>query len=575
SNPTILSRLSKKELKSLFEGYGYMPHFVEGSDPDKMHKLMAQEMDKCVEEMKVIRQNAKRKDATYMPFPMIILRTPKGWTCPEYVNGKKVEGTFRAHQVPMTVETEADLQILKTWLESYKPEELFDKNYKLKATYASISPKGEKRMCATPYANGGIMLKDLNLPNIDDYQIKFKGHGTVLKQDMMELGNYIRDMFVLNKKNKNYRIFSPDEALSNRLNHVFEKENRTFNAQRFDYDEFLAGDGRVMDSYLSEHVCEGLLEGYVLTGRHGMFDSYEAFIRVVDSMIAQHTKWLKMCEHIKWRKPISSLNLVLTSNLWQQDHNGFTHQDSGMLDHLAMKDADNTRIYLPPDANTLLSCYDHCAQTKNYINVIIASKHPSYQWLSMKDAKKHCAAGVGEWKWAGMNNTKKPDVVVACCGATQTIESLAAVTILKKYLPKLNVKFVNVVDPMKLVPEYAHPHGMKDAEYDKIFTKDKPIIFNFHGYPKVVHELTYKRTNQNLHVSGYVEEGTITTPFDMRVLNKTDRYNQVIKILKYIKLPSATKAKITALMQQRLAEHNVYIRKFGVDMPEVANWKWN
>ena len=575
SNPTILSRLPKKDLESLFNGYGYRVHFVEGHNPMQMHKLMAQEMDKCVEEIKAIQTQAKLNLPKTLMYPMIVLRTPKGWTGPKSVDGKIVEGTFRAHQVPLTIDTEEKLLKLKSWLNSYNPDELFDKNYKLKKEYASIAPKGDKRMTASPYANGGRLLKDLITPNIDDYAVQFKGHGTIKTQDMLELGGYIRDLFKLNKKNKNYRIFSPDEAMSNRLYRAFEVENRAFNAEILPTDESLSRDGRIMDSYLSEHVCEGLLEGYLLTGRHGMFDSYEAFIRVVDSMVAQHAKWLKVCNEIPWRKPVSSLNLILTSNVWQQDHNGFTHQDPGFLDHMANKKADVVRMYLPADANCLLSCYDHCAKSKNYVNVIVASKHPSYQWLNMKEAKKHCEKGISEWKWAGLNDTANPDVVIASCGDTSTNESLAMVTLIKKYLPKLNVRFVNVVDLMKMVPDYAHPHGLSDAEFDKIFTEDKPIIFNFHGYPQLIHMLAYKRHNQNLHVSGYMEEGTITTSFDMRVRNKVDRFNLMIKMLKYIRLPKAQKEKILKDMEENLAQHKVYIEEHGVDMPEISNWNWN
>lgn len=576
SNPTIMSRLSKKELTNLFNGYGYKPYFVEGSDMNKMHKLMADAMDKCIEEIKDIQQEARaNKEFTKRPFPMIILRTPKGWTGPKEVNGKVVEGSFRAHQIPLAVENEEQIEELKNWLNSYKPEELFDKEYKLKKVYSDILPKGDKRLGATPYANGGRLLKELKTPNIDNYEVKFKGHGTVKAQDMLELGGYIRDLFVLNKKNKNYRIFSPDEAMSNRLYKAFEVENRTFNAEILPTDENLSVDGRIMDSYLSEHMCEGWLEGYLLTGRHGLFDSYEAFLRVVDSMVAQHAKWLKVCNEIPWRKPISSLNLILTSNVWQQDHNGFTHQDPGFLDHMVSKKADVVRIYLPADANSLLCTYDHCAKTKNNVNVIVASKHPSYQWLNMKEAKKHFALGASEWKWAGLNDTKNPDIVIACAGDTATQESLATVDLIRKYLPKLNVRFVNVVDLMKLVPDYANPNGLSDADYDKLFTTNKPIIFNFHGYPQLIHQLAYKRTNQELHVSGYMEEGTITTSFDMRVRNKTDRFNQMLKILKYIKLPKKEKEKLETFMQDKLAEHKVYIEEYGVDMPEVASWQLN
>lgn len=569
NNPTILSRIGKPALKKLMEGYGYTPHFVEGSNPTAMHKKMAHTMDKCMEALHQIKSGKK------FNYPMIVLRTPKGWTGPKMVDGKIVEGSFRAHQIPLNMEGEGHLNQLKAWLKSYKPDELFDENYQLKPEIASVIPVGKKRITASPYANGGILLKELKLPPIDKYAVKFSGHGTVRTQDMYELSAYIRDIFKLNKSNKNFRIFSPDEAASNRLYHVFETENRTFNAKILPTDEYLSSHGRVMDSYLSEHMCEGWLEGYLLTGRHGMFDSYEAFIRVVDSMVSQHAKWLKCCNEISWRKPISSLNLLLTSNVWQQDHNGFTHQDPGMLDHIVNKKADVVRIYLPADANCLLSCYNHCAQTKNYVNVIVASKHPSFQWLSMEEAKEHCARGVSEWKWAGKNNTKNPDLIIVGCGDTATLEALATVKLLNKYLPTLNIRFVNVVDLMKLVSSKAHPHGLTDAEYNKIFTEDTPIIFNFHGYAQLVHQLTYNRLNQNLHVSGYMEEGTITTPFDMRVKNKIDRYHLVLKSLKYISVEQSTKVKIEKEMKNMLSKHEKYIREYGVDMPEITNWNWN
>lgn len=572
SNPTVLSRLSKKDLTNLLNGFGYNPHFVEGEQPMEMHLKMAKAMDKCVYEIQKLKtcnnfENVKR--------PMIVLRTPKGWTCPKFVNGKQVEGTFRAHQVPLTVNNNTDIEILENWLKSYNPDALFDENYKLRKQFAEIIPQKSKRMCASPYANGGLLLKQLKTPSIEKYAVKFEGHGTVKAQDMVELGGYIRDVFALNKNNSNYRIFSPDEAMSNRLQKVFETQKRAFCQQIFALDENLSPNGRVHDAFLSEHLCEGMLEGYLLTGRHGMFDSYEAFIRVVDSMITQHAKWLKVCNEIEWRKPISSLNLVLTSNVWQQDHNGFTHQDPGFLDHIVSKKPDVVRVYLPADANCLLSCFDHCTKSKNYINTIVASKHPRWQWLSIDEAKAHCAKGVGEWEWAGMNNAKKPDVVVACCGDTATLESLAAVSLLKTLLPKLNVKFVNVVDLMKLVSNKAHPHGLTDSEYDEIFTKNKPIIFNFHGYPQLIHQLTYNRKNRNLHVSGYMEEGTITTSFDMCALNKTDRFNLLLKIAKNVELSKEDKTKITKFANSKLKQNKQYIKEHGVDMPEIANWKWN
>lgn len=575
NNPTIMARMNKTELKKLFEGYGYTPYFVEGNNPEKMHQLMSESMDKCIEQIQKIQLTARtEKDSSFKPFPMIILRTPKGWTGPKEVDGVKIEDYFKAHQIPINFTKEHHLKLLKDWLTSYRPDELFDKDYKLKKEYMSVVPKGNKRMTASPYANGGNLLKELITPNIDDYAVKFKGHGTIKTQDMLELSGYIRDLFKLNNKNKNYRIFSPDEAMSNRLYKAFEVENRAFNAKILPTDDKLAINGRIMDSFLSEHLCEGLLEGYLLTGRHGMFNSYEAFIRVVDSMVAQHAKWLKVCNEISWRAPISSLNLILTSNVWQQDHNGFTHQDPGFLDHMVNKNADIVRIYLPADANCLLSCYDHSAKSKNYVNVIVASKHPSYQWLNMADAKKHCEKGISEWKWAGVNDSNNPDVVIASCGDTATIESLATITLIKQYLPNLNVRFINIVDLMKMVPDYAHPHGLSDKEYDKLFTTDKPIIFNFHGYPQLIHMLAYKRNNQELHVSGYLEEGTITTSFDMRVRNKADRFHLLEKVLKYINIPIKEKNKLNKLIKQKLTDHKAYIEEYGVDLPEIENWRW-
>ncbi|MGN1201317.1 MAG: phosphoketolase [Candidatus Caccovivens sp.] len=576
SNPTVLSRIDGDQLEELLKGYGYKPYFVEGDDPKNMHKLMAKAMDKAICDLKRIWHYARDLHMTSPvdDWPMIVLRTPKGWTGPKEVDGKKIEGSFRAHQIPVQNDSDEHLEQIEEWLKSYRPDELFDENYRLKSEIAEILPKGKKRMTASDYTNGGLLLKELKTPKIDKYAVKFKEHGTVLAQDMLELGGYIRDLFVLNSKNKNYRIFSPDEAMSNRLYKAFEAENRVFGAKRLASDDKLASDGRIMDSFLSEHMCEGMLEGYLLTGRHGMFDSYESFIRVVDSMVAQHAKWLKVCNEIEWRKDISSLNLILTSDVWQQDHNGFTHQDPGFLDHIVNKKADVVRMYLPADTNCLLSCYDHCAKSKNYVNVIVASKHPTYQWLTMDEAKEHCAKGASEWTWAGMNDTKNPDLVVACCGHTPTEEALAMVTILKKELPTLNVRFVNVVDLMKLQSNKTHPHGLTDAEYDKLFTKDKPIIFNFHGYSQLVHLLAYNRHNQNLHVAGYREEGTITTAFDMRAKNHIDRYHLVLKALRHLDLPKTDVARISKKMNKKLAEHDAYIKEYGVDMPEVAQWHW-
>ncbi len=569
SNPTILARMPRVELIKLFEGYGYAPIIVEGSEPMKMHKAMAKAMDSCIRDI----QRSKKSKNRHAN-PMIILITPKGWTCPQEVNGKQVEGSFRAHQVPIEVKNADDLEILNKWLSSYKPSELFDENARLIPEIQEILPKGDKRISANPNSNGGKLMLPIITPQVEDYLLQFKKAGSVRTQDMLELGGYIRDLFKLNKDNRNYRIFSPDEAMSNRLYRVFEAENRAFNEKITESDEFLSPSGRVMDSFLSEHLCEGMLEGYLLTGRHGMFDSYEAFMRIVDSMVSQHAKWLKVCSELSWRAPISSLNLVLTSNVWQQDHNGFTHQDPGFLDHLSSKSAEFVRMYLPPDTNTLLYTFDHCTRSTNKINVIVASKHPSFQWLSPEKAKKHTEAGVGVWDFACQGDKDNPDIVLACCGDTATLEMMATASLVREYLPELNVRFVNVVDLMKLVSNDQHPHGLTDEEYDRIFTKKVPIVFNFHGYPRLIHQLTYKRNNQNLHVSGYCEQGTITTPFDMRVRNGIDRYHLMMKVIKYASIPKTKKNTIQKELEEKLAKHSAYVAENGIDMPEILNWKW-
>lgn len=575
NNPTILSRIPKKELESLFVGHGYQPYFVEGDDPKVMHKLMAKTMDKCIEQIKQIQHNARNNiNSKHIPWPMIVLRTPKGWTGPKFVDGKMIENSFRAHQIPISMEKEEHIKILEDWLLSYKPEELFDDNYKLKPEIASILPKGNKRISATPYANGGLMLKELKTPDLKSCALDVKTPGLIRAQDMLELGGYIKQLFELNKENSNYRIFSPDEAMSNRLYKVFDVENRDFNTKILDTDEKLALNGRIMDSYLSEHMCEGWLEGYLLTGRHGMFNSYEAFLRVVDSMVAQHTKWLKVTRSLKWRKPISSLNLILTSNVWQQDHNGYTHQDPGFIDHMINKAKDVVNIYLPFDANTLMVTFDDCTKSKNKVNVITASKHPSFQWLNLKQAQKHFKAGVGVLDFACLNDSKNPDIVLACAGDTPTMEAIATVTLIKKYLPKLNVRFVNVLNLMKLLQPKDYSEGLTDEEFNKIFTVDKPIVFNFHGYPRVIKELLYDRQNKNLYVAGYEEEGTITTSFDMRVKNKIDRFNLLKKIASVVKIPTPTKNKIIKDMDAKLKEHKEYICEYGIDMPEILNWKF-
>jgi xylulose-5-phosphate/fructose-6-phosphate phosphoketolase len=571
ANPTIFGRMTDKELESFFTGCGYKPYFVEGDEPMEMHKRMASILDRVVKDIRTIKKGNSVKRPVW---PMIILRTPKGWTGPSIVDGKQIEGSFRAHQIPLAVDAEhkKNLHILEKWLLSYHPEELFDKDGKLVKEVRDTLPKSNKRMGANPNTNGGLLLQELKTPDFKKYEVKVPFPGSILKSDMMEVGKYLRDVINLNKKN--FRIFGPDETMSNRLNYVFEKTNRRWIDKKLKTDEFLAPDGRVLDSMLSEHMCEGWLEGYLLTGRHGIFNSYEAFIRIVDSMTSQHAKWLKVCNDLHWRRPIASLNYLLSSNVWQQDHNGFTHQDPGFLNHIATKKAEISRMYLPPDANCLLSCMDHCLKSKNYINVIIASKHPSPQWLSMDEAVKHCTKGVGIWKFASNDEGQEPDIVMASCGDAPTLETLAAISILKEKFPEIKIRMVNVVDLMKLQSNKKHPHGLTDEEYNAIFTTDKPIIFNFHGYPDLIHQLTYNRENTNIHVHGYIEEGTITTPFDMKVQNKIDRYHLVIDALKYLpKLGNRTSFLIQEC-QNKLIEHKVYIYNNGIDTEEIRNWHW-
>ena len=572
ANPTILARISNEELEDLFRGYGYKPYYVNIDTTENMHQNMAKTLDTVIEEIKQIKSNNQKERPIY---PMIILRTKKGWTGPKEVNGKQIEGTSNAHQIPVVVDEENinNLQILENWLQSYKPQELFDENGTLKKELQELSPKGNKRMSANPIANGGLLLKELIIPDFRDYQVKFTKPGTVMKQDMLELGSFVRDIIDLNKDN--FRVFGPDETKSNRLTNVFEKTDRQFNGLIYKNDEAISQEGRVIDSVLSEHLCQGMLEGYLLTGRHGVFNSYEAFIRIVDSMTSQHAKWLKVTSELPWRKEIASLNYILSSHVWQQDHNGYTHQDPGFLNHIVTKKADVSRMYLPPDANCLLSCFDHCIRSKNYINVIIASKHPRYQWLTMDEAVKHCTKGIGIWNFASNDEGKEPDIVMACCGDTPTLETLASVTILRKFYPELKIRVVNVVDLMKLESNNKHPHGLTDFEYDNLFTKDKPIIFAFHGYPNLIHQLTYNRTNKNLHVHGYNEEGTITTPFDMRVQNRIDRFSLTKDALKYLDKLGDTRANAIEYCNNKIIEHNNYIKEYGKDMPEILNWKWN
>ena len=568
ANPTIFARISNEELLSFFKGCGYNPIIVE--DNDNIHENMALALDECVSEIKKIKSNDNDERPIY---PMIILKTKKGWTGPKEVKGNVIEGTFRAHQVPISISRDnpENLRLLEDWLRSYHPEELFTSDGKLISELECMHPTGNRRMSANPVANGGLLLKELRTPDFRDYAIEVK-RGETNAQDMKELGRYVADLIKLNPDN--FRVFGPDEALSNRLNYVFDVTKRQFMGKKYDHDEFLSNEGRVIDSYLSEHMCEGMLEGYLLTGRHGFFHSYEAFVRIVDSMASQHAKWLKVTSELDWRREISSLNYVLTSHIWQQDHNGYTHQDPGFLNHLVTKKSDIVRMYLPADTNMLLSCFDHCVKSKNYINVIVASKHERPQWLTMEEAVKHCTKGIGIWDWASTDNGENPDIVMACCGDTPTLETLAAVSILKENYPELKIRVINVVDLMKLESNTKHPHGLTEDEYDMLFTKDKPIIFAFHGYPSLIHQLVYRRENKNIHVHGYKEEGTITTPFDMRVQNELDRYHLVMDALKYLDILGDRRASLNEWCISKLLEHKAYIREYGEDMPIVKNWKW-
>jgi len=576
SNPTIFARIPEEEMVKFFEGCGWSPILVEGDDPMEMHAKMAAALDKAMAQIFEIKQKAADGQLVCRPvLPMIILRTPKGWTGPKYVDGKQIEGTFRAHQVPINPDSEEHIAQIEEWLKSYGHEEFFEEDGRIKAYLKDFAPKGNRRMGANPHANGGLLLKELILPDFRDYAVDVPAPGAVEAQDMIELGGYVRDVVKLNAENRNFRVFGPDETMSNRLGKVFEETDRMWSAETLDNDEFISDDGRVVDSALSEHLCQGWLEGYLLTGRHGFFNSYEAFIRIVDSMAAQHAKWLKVCNQIPWRQSIASFNYVLSSNVWQQDHNGFTHQDPGFLDHIANKKADVIRMYLPPDANCLLSCFDHCIKSKDYVNVLVTSKHPRPQWLTMEQAIVHCTQGIGIWDWASNDQGEEPDVVVACCGETPTLEALAAVSIIRKELPEVKLRVVNVVDLMRLQPESEHPHGLSDTAYDNLFTEDKPIVFAYHGYATLIHELTYRRKNRDLHVLGYKEEGTITTPFDMRVQNDIDRFHLVIDIINRIPRLKNRGAYLIQRMRDKLVEHKQYIYTYGEDLPEVKNWKWS
>ncbi|MBQ7747180.1 MAG: phosphoketolase family protein, partial [Spirochaetia bacterium] len=576
ANPTVLARIPHSELEAFFKGCGWTPYFVEGSDPAQMHRKMADTLDLCIQQIQSFQKAAREKGETKRPrWPMIVLRAPKGWTGPKEVDGLKVEDYWRAHQVPVQPDSPEHIKIIEKWLKSYKPQELFDKNGVPVKALQDFPPKGNLRMGANLHANGGKLLKDLRMPDFREYGVELPFPGSVEAQDMKVLGNFVRDIYKLNKEARNFRSFGPDETSSNRLNPLFDVDNRSWCGEILPEDDHLSPEGRVMDSMLSEHVCQGMLEGYLLTGRHGFFTSYEAFIRIVDSMFSQHAKWLKVCNQLPWREKIASLTYILASNVWQQDHNGFTHQDPGFLDHVANKKADVVRLYLPPDANCLLSCYDHCIRSRNYVNVIVASKHPRPQWLTMEQAVKHCNQGIGIWQWASTDQGAEPDVIMACAGDTPTLETLAAVTIIRDAFPELKIRVINVVDLMRLQSDTQHPHGLSQREYDALFTTDKPIIFAFHGYPSLIHELTYKRTNKNLHVRGYIEEGTITTPFDMRVLNGIDRFNLVQTVIYNLPQLGNRGAYLIQQMKDKLVEHKQYIAKYGVDLPEVADWKWS
>jgi xylulose-5-phosphate/fructose-6-phosphate phosphoketolase len=576
ANPCILARISHEELEQLLRGYGYTPYFVNGDDPPAMHQKMAATLDRVIGEIKAIQADARKNGFTKRPrWPMIVLRSPKGWTGPKEVDGQKTEGSWRSHQVPMgDMSKPGHVKLLETWMKNYKPEELFDASGRLVPALADLPPKGERRMSANPHANGGLLLKDLRLPDFRDYAVKVPSPGGSTAEATRVMGQFLRDVTKRNLDAKNFRLVSPDELNSNRWQDVLEVTNRAWVADTLSDDDHLASDGRVME-VLSEHQCQGWLEGYLLTGRHGFFSCYEAFIHIVDSMFNQHAKWLKVCRNIPWRRPIASLNYLLSSHVWRQDHNGFSHQDPGFIDHVANKKAEVIRIYLPPDANCLLSVTDHVLRSRNYVNVIVAGKQLAPQWLTMDQAVKHCTAGIGIWEWASTDRGGEPDVVMACCGDVPTLETLAAVDLLRTHLPDLKVRVVNVVDLMRLQPAEEHPHGLPDKEFDVLFTKDRPIIFAFHGYPWLIHRLTYRRTNHdNLHVRGYKEEGTTTTPFDMCVLNDLDRFHLVEDVIDRVPQLGARAAYFKQALRDKLIDHKQYVRTHGDDMPEVRDWKW-
>jgi xylulose-5-phosphate/fructose-6-phosphate phosphoketolase len=576
ANPTILARITKDELTRLLEGYGYRPRFVEGDEPAAMHQEMAAALDQVVGEIREIQAVAReRGDRTRPRWPMIVLRSPKGWTCPHEIDGKLCEGYWRSHQVPMgDMDRPGHLEILETWMRSYRPEELFDEKGRLVPELADLAPKGRRRMSDNPHANGGLLLKDLRLPDFRDYAVEVERPGGTIDEATRRQGKYLRDVMRMNADHANFRVFSPDENNSNRWNDLLDATNRCWNAEIRPEDDHLAPDGRVME-VLSEHQCQGWLEGYLLTGRHGFFSCYEAFIHIVSSMFNQHAKWLKVCNQIPWRRPIASLNYLLSSHVWRQDHNGFSHQDPGFIDHVVNKKAEVVRVYLPPDANTLLSVTDHCLRSRNYVNLIVAGKQPAPQWLTMDEAVKHCTAGIGIWTWASNDEGSEPDVVMACCGDVPTLETLAAVQLMRRHLPDLKIRVVNVVDLMRLQPVEEHPHGLSSREFDILFTTDKPILFAFHGYPWLIHRLTYRRTNHgNLHVRGYKEEGTTTTPFDMAVRNDLDRFHLVQDVIERVPSLGARAAHLKQALRDKRIEHRQYVERHGKDMPEVSEWRW-
>ena len=577
ANPTVLARISHEELDELFRGYGYKPYFVEGDKPLEVHQIMAEVMEKAVNEIREIQTKIRAKGFTKRPmWPMIIMRTPKGWTGPKEVDGLPVENTWRSHQVPLAelATKPGHLKMLEEWMKSYKPEELFDKTGRLIPELAALAPKGNLRMGANPHANGGQLMHDLKMPDFRKYAIDVQSPGTVTAESIRSMGAFVRDIMKLNWERRNFRVFGPDETASNRLGALFDITERVSTAKILKTDDHVSPDGRVME-VLSEHLCQGWLEGYLLTGRHGLFSCYEAFIHIVDSMFNQHAKWLKVTRHIPWRRPIASLNYLLTSHVWRQDHNGFSHQDPGFIDLVVNKKSEIIRVYLPPDANTLLSVTDHCMRSRNYINVIVAGKQPQLQWLDMDSAVKHCSAGLGIWGWASNDQEGEPDVVMACAGDVPTLETLAATELLRQHLPELKIRVINVVDLMTLQPHTEHPHGLNDKDFDLLFTKDKPVIFAFHGYPWLIHRLTYRRNNHaNLHVRGYKEEGTTTTPFDMAVLNEIDRFHLAGDVIDRVPRLGSKAAYVKQFIRDRLIDHKNYIRIHGDDMPEIKNWEW-